>query len=152
MCIRDSYKNQKVKLFTDSNEKEAFYYDEAGTVNLKVERDSSGAVTGVSVMSEKEAQKCRAKFFEEDTDGSNQEPLENGKKYEQYASFGISFRAEEDAMYFKMCIRDSHIPDYHGPSANSNRETGRVSAVLWGDRLGYHLEGGYEYFTRPGIR
>ncbi|MFR3825069.1 MULTISPECIES: hypothetical protein [Hungatella] len=95
------YKNQKVKLFTDSNEKEAFYYDEAGTVNLKVERDSSGAVTGVSVMSEKEAQKCRAKFFEEDTDGSNQEPLENGKKYEQYASFGISFRAEEDAMYFK---------------------------------------------------
>ena len=95
------YKGQKIRLFNDPYSDETFYYDKNGTVNLSAVRSSAGEITGVSAISEKEAQEYYDTFFADETRDSNTEPLENGKKYNMYyGAYGITFRADENAVYY----------------------------------------------------
>ncbi len=95
------YKGQKIRLFNDPYSDGTFYYDENGTVNLAAVRSSAGEITGVSAISEKEAQEYYYVFFADETRDSNPEPLENGKKYNMYyGAYGITFRADENAVYY----------------------------------------------------
>lgn len=57
------YNGQKVKLFVDEYaDGQAFYYDEEGTVNLRAAYNSSGKITGLSILAEDEAQKSGPHF------------------------------------------------------------------------------------------
>ena len=95
------YKGQKIRLFNDAYSDETFYYDKNGTVNLLAVRSSAGEITGISAISEKEAQEYCDAFFADETRDSNPEPLENGKKYNMYyGAYGITFRADENALYY----------------------------------------------------
>ena len=95
------YKGQKIRLFNDAYSDETFYYDKNGTVNLLAVRSSAGEITGISAISGKEAQKYYDAFYADETNYSNPEPLENGKKYNMYyGAYGITFRADENALYY----------------------------------------------------
>jgi len=92
------YNGQRVRLFVDEHsDVEAFYYDETGTVNLSVTRNSSREITAIDAISEEVAQEYRSAFFADNANGDIQT---SETKYEQYAPYGITFLAEENSMYF----------------------------------------------------
>ena len=111
------YNGQDVRLFADEHsDGEAFYYDEAGTANLAVTRNSSGKITGVDTISEEAAQKYRSAFFGDGANSTAQVNNENevnaaaqinskevagGTKFEQYSPYGIDYISEVNIMYFK---------------------------------------------------
>ena len=92
------YNGKTIRLFVDEySDAETFYYDDAGTVNLSIVRDSSGKITSVNTTSEEAAQKYYTAFFADDiSNGAGT----SGTKYEQYSPYGITYDAEENSVYF----------------------------------------------------
>lgn len=61
------YNGERVRLFMDGHsDAEAFFLDEAGTVNLSVSRNASGNITGIERISREKAQEYCSAFFADD--------------------------------------------------------------------------------------
>lgn len=58
------YNGQRVRLFVDEHSgAQAFFLDEAGTLDLSVTRNSAGNITGIKRISANKAQEYRSDFF-----------------------------------------------------------------------------------------
>ena len=102
------YNGQRVRLFVDEHsEVEAFFLDEAGELDLAVNRNEADIITGIESISDVKAQQYCADFFANDlnpTDTSEAIPQDfavdvatdivGQNKYEQYSAYGIILSAD----------------------------------------------------------
>ena len=96
------YDGQRVRLFVDEHsEVEAFFLDEAGELDLAVNRNEAGIITGIESISDVKAQQYCADFFANDLNPSDTPDIPQDfavdvatdivgqNKYEQYSAYGI---------------------------------------------------------------
>lgn len=98
------YKGYPVRLFVDEkSDTEAFYLDEAGSANLSVVRNAVGEITGIEDITAQKAQEYKDAFFADEPDtvrvAQNGSPA-GPNKYDQYQSFGITYSATDEILYF----------------------------------------------------
>lgn len=92
------YQNEKVRQFVDEGaESWAFYYNEAGTDNLSVTRNSSGEITSINTITGEAAQKYYDAFFADDL----KEVHTSGNKFDQFTPYGITYSAEDEIIRFQ---------------------------------------------------
>lgn len=108
------YNGQRVRLFVDEHaDGEAFFFDEAGALDLSVNRDASGNVAGIEGISQRKAQEYRNDFFADDTipnvevketvqetSHDTEKSTEGSNKLEPYSAYGITLSEDGGAMYY----------------------------------------------------
>lgn len=104
------YDGQKVRLFVDENAKDgAFFLDEAGTLDLAVNRSADGRITGIEKISEDKAQKYRSVYFADDIRAAakvpnaaadNTQNAAGKSKYDQYQAYGIELSSDGNTLYY----------------------------------------------------
>lgn len=96
------YNGQRVRLFVDEHsDVEAFFLDEAGTVDLTVIRNAAGNITGIESISEDKAQEYRSAFFADDLNTANKpQDIIGQNKYEQYLAYGITLSADDQVLHY----------------------------------------------------
>lgn len=130
------YNGQRVRLFADEHsDAEAFFLDEAGTIDLSVLRGTAGGITGIESIPEQKAQEYRSAFFAGDTipnagaketvqETVQETAQENVKgtaqdtagknKLDLYAAYGISLSADGEVMYYngqRVKVLVDQLPD-----------------------------------------
>ncbi len=99
------YEGRPVRLFADDkSDEEAFYLDEAGTVNLSAVRNAAGTITGIESITAKKAKEYQEAFFGEEQNAVSavqENEMEGSNKYDRYRTLGITYSAEDEVMYFK---------------------------------------------------
>lgn len=146
------YKGQPVRLFADEkSDAEAFYWDEAGSLNLSAVRNAANEITGVEGITEQKAQEYYENFFAEELDPGfrdkvqqeavqdlaretvnvNEKVQEGGNKYEKYQPFGLTFSETDQALYFNGQRVKFFIDQIAGESAETlwTDEAGTVNAA-----------------------
>lgn len=96
------YNGQRVRLFVDEySDVEAFFLDEAGTIDLTVIRNASGSITGIESISEDKAREYRSAFFADDLNATtNTQDTTDQNKYGQYSSYGITLSTDGEVLYY----------------------------------------------------
>lgn len=111
------FKGQRVKIFLDQIESGyfmPFWEDDAGTVNVIVNRDTSGKITGIESISDKKVQEYLDKtqeYYQEtsfvnemDTIHVNDivrfDEMSGSNKFDQYQLFGITCSKDNGAVYY----------------------------------------------------
>lgn len=107
------YNGKRVRLFVDEHsDTEAFFMDEAGSLDLSVVRNAAGQITGVESIPEHKAEEYRSAFFAEDTKSSVEvhetvqeavhetaQDVDGENKFQQYAAYGILPSADGEVLY-----------------------------------------------------
>lgn len=150
------YNGRRVRLFVDEHsDTEAFFADEAGTLDLSVMRNAAGNITGIETISGRKAQEYREAFFAGDT-LSNVEVMENAQatvyetvnetvhetvndtvngtvqdttgkyKFDQYSAYGITLSSDGNVLYHN----DRRVKLLVDELADGNFET------FWTDEAG----------------
>lgn len=102
------YNGQRVRLFVDEHsDAEAFFLDEAGTLDLSVIRNAAGRITGIESISERKAKEYRSAFFAGDTISDVEvnetvnetfnetvKDITGENKLKQYSAYGIQLSAD----------------------------------------------------------
>lgn len=110
------YNGQQVRLFIDEHsDVQAFFMDEAGSLDLRVIRSLGGGITGIENIPQDKAQEYRSAFFADEKnaminaydtvnvqDAVNTSDTTDKTKYEQYAAYGITLSS------------DGNVLDYNG--------------------------------------
>ena len=104
------YGGQKVRLFVDEYAKDgALFLDEAGTLDLAVNRNADGRITGIEKISEDKAQKYRSVYFSDDIRAAakvpnaaadNTQNTAGKSKYDQYQAYGIELSSDGNTLYY----------------------------------------------------
>ena len=93
-----------VRLFADDkSDEEAFYLDDAGTVNLSAVRNAAGTITGVESITAQKAKEYQDAFFGEEQNATaavQENKGEGANKYDKYRTLGITYSAADEVMYF----------------------------------------------------
>lgn len=99
------YNGQRVRLFVDEHsDTEAFFLDEAGTLDLNVIRNTAGNITDIENISEQRAKEYRSAFFDGDNKSSVEvqdavQDITGENKLEQYTEYGIVLSADNHISY-----------------------------------------------------
>lgn len=105
------YNGQRIRLFVDEHsDNDAFFFDEAGTLDLSVTRNAAGSITGIKSISRAKAQEYRSSFFADDIrDAANAQQTQTAQhtqaaagrtKYDQYSPHGITLSSDGNVLRY----------------------------------------------------
>jgi len=100
------FDGQRVRLFVDEySDGEPFFLDEAGALDVSVNRDDLGNITGLESISPRRAQEYRSAFFADDTAPKVEvretvQATAGADKLEAYSAYGITRSEDCEALYF----------------------------------------------------